>query len=94
MNVFDVFVHAPFFTELFLTELALEGLESPVYGVDVSLEVSCLSKLLTTLLALVGLELLMNLSDVAVKIIFYCEHLATAWTSAVIDICVDCALVF
>ena len=77
VNVFDVLLHVTFVTELFLAELALEGLESPVYGVDVSFEVFCLSKLLPTLTTLVGLEFLMNSTDVLVKTAFFCECLAT-----------------
>ena len=69
VNVFDVFVHVPFQTELFLTELALIGLESLVYDVDVLVEVSCQSKLLPTLTALIGLESPVYGVDVSLEVI-------------------------
>ena len=82
-----------FLTELLFAELTLERLESLMNCLDVSLEDSSSSKLLPTFFALMGLEFLMNCLDVPVKIPFFCECLATSWTSAVVDVCVDCALV-
>ena len=52
-----------------------------------------MSKILPTLTALVELEFLVNCLDVYVKILFLTECLATGCASAVVDICVDCALV-
>ena len=55
-----MFLHVGFPTELFPAELALESLESSVYSVDVSFEVSCLSIVFLTLSALVRLEFFVN----------------------------------
>ena len=60
-------------------------------SVGVSLQVLWLSKLFPTLVALVWLEFLVDLSDVLFKITFLCECLTTSWTSAAVHICVDCA---
>ena len=74
---FDMPFHVRFLTKLFVAELALKGLESSVYRVDVGLEVICPSKFLLTLTALVELEFLVNRLDVFVKIPFLSECLAT-----------------
>ena len=86
-------LHVLFVTELFPADLALERLESTVYSVDVGLEGISSSKILPTFTALVEFEFLLNPSDVSVKMPFLGKCLATGLACAVIDICVDCALV-
>ena len=61
---FDMCVHAIFTTKRFSADLARERLQSLVNRLGVPVEVSCLSKLLPTLIALVWLEFLMDLLDV------------------------------
>ena len=80
-------------SKLQLTLLALVGLESSVYSVDVGLQASSISEIFLTLTALVGLEFHVNHLDVFVKMLFVTECLATGCASAVVDICVDWALV-
>ena len=68
VNPFDVLLHVPFFAELLPTELALKGLESSVYCVDVSFEYFSPSKVLPTITALVKFEFFMNRLDVSLEV--------------------------
>ena len=68
MNAFDVSVQALFDTKLLSTELALKGLESSVYSVDVSFEYFGPSKVLPTITALVKFEFFMNRLDVSLEV--------------------------
>ena len=63
-------VHVLFDTELLATELALKGLESFVYSVDVLFERYSLSKVLPTITALVEFEFFVNCLDVEIKMLF------------------------
>ena len=94
VNSVDVSLQVLLLSKLFPTLVALVWLQSLVNSLGVCLQVLSLSKLFPTLVALVWLEFLVDLSDVLVKTPFFCECLATRWTSAAVHIRVDCALVF
>ena len=83
-------VHVLFVAERSSADLARERLQSLVNRLGVLVEVSCLSKLLPTLIALVWLEFLMDLLDVLAELSLLSKRLPTlialVWLEFLVDL--------